>query len=34
VKEYGKGGIDITVPVSIVRNDEDKQRVVGYYSSS
>ena len=34
VKEYGKGGIDITVPVSIERNDEDKQRIVGYYSSS
>jgi hypothetical protein len=34
VKEYGKGGIDITVPVSIERNDKDKQRIVGYYSSS
>ena len=34
VKEYGKGGIDITVPVSIERNGEEKQRIVGYYSNS
>ena len=34
VKEYGKGNVNITVPVSIERKDKDKERLVGYYTNS
>jgi hypothetical protein len=34
IKEEGKGSLDITVPVSIERSGEERERIVGYYSSS
>jgi hypothetical protein len=34
IKEEGKGSLDITVPVSIERSGEEKERIVGYYTNS
>jgi len=31
IKEYGEGDVDVTVPVSIERKDQDKERITGYY---